>query len=236
MSDYYWQRGTVTELQKEYITQVKYTVHDVDENTNIFEIKQTNINDEVPTTSHRVYLPQLYHRYLEATFWRYYLLIKLFLLYKTRRGKSFMKFFLTLVKSLVHLDNVIKATIRPLINEDITKVPQHKSRNYEEYLITEFLIGRHDPKTVTQFRRQCPTNIERMSLTQFGDVPSTFIVTQSLIHASDWEKYAKCLPSNLEGRKYGYNIDNVPKNDFLKLWKEVETWYTQKLDPQWSEC
>ena len=66
--------------------------------------------------------------------------------------------------------------------------------------------------------------------------PLLSLYQQSLIHVSDWDKYAKRLPSNLEGRKYRYNIDNVPKNDFLKLWKEVETWYTQKLDPQWSEC
>ena len=29
MSDYYWQWGAVIELQKEYITQVKYTIHNV---------------------------------------------------------------------------------------------------------------------------------------------------------------------------------------------------------------
>jgi hypothetical protein len=236
MSDYYWQRDPVTELQKEYITQVKYTIHDVDRNTQIFEIKETNIKDTVPTATHRVYMPQRYRKYLKATFWRYYLLMELFRLYKTRHAKSFTKFLPTLVKNMAHLDNVIEATIRPLIDEDIKKVPQHTSRNYEEYLMTEFLIGRHDPNTVTQFRRQCPTNIERMSFTQFGKVFATVIASQSLIDVSDWEEYVKRLPSNLEGGKYGYNIKNVPKEDFLQLWKEVETWYTQKLDPQWSEC
>jgi len=160
MSDYYWQRATVTDLQKQYITQVKYTINDVEGNAGVLEIKQSNVNDKIAVRTHRAYLPQRYRTYLVGTFWRFYLVIELFNRFKKQRRKKFKSFLPFLINNMVHLDNVIEATIRPFLDKDLKTIAEDDCPNYEEYLITEFLIGRHDPKTVAQFRERCPTNIE----------------------------------------------------------------------------
>lgn len=237
MSDYYWQHATVTEIQKEYVTQVKYTINDVEGNADVVEIKQSNVHDKVSVPIHRVYLPQRYRTYLVGTFWRFYLLIELFNWFKTRRGKKFANFLPSLIKNMVHLDNVIEATICPFVDKDLKTVAEDDCPNYEEYLITEFLIGQHDPKTVAQFREQCPTNIERMDYKMFGELFCIIIITsKSMIGVPDWQKYAERLTPGLEGGKYSYTIDDVPDEDFVRLWKEVEMWYWQELDPEWSGC
>ena len=44
----------------------------------------------------------------------------------------------------------------------------------------------------------------------------------------------KCLPGDLSGDEYDYNIDSVDDNDIL--WNNVCEWYMRQMDMDWSEC
>lgn len=45
----------------------------------------------------------------------------------------------------------------------------------------------------------------------------------------------KCLPGDLSGDEYNYNIDSIDDNDYI-LWNNVCEWYMRQMDMDWSEC
>lgn len=173
MSDYYWQQNMPTSLHLDYITQVKYTAHPLVDG--IFEIKQTN--KHVKETTHRVNLPQRYHDFVMKVLWRLNLLVELYQTFCKRKAKKFTNFLPYLARILVHMDNVVEALIRPAVNLSMNEVKQYHSPNFHEYLITEYLIGRHDPAIVQQFRETYDMNIERIKLYHLGRVVSLLLLT-----------------------------------------------------------
>lgn len=164
MSDYYWPTRQPTPLQIDYILQVRYSLHEVNDDRGISEIRMVNLNDEDQTPTHHVYIPKVYQKDVKRLLWRYYLLLKLYIRFQTRKAKVFLDFLPHLEKIIVHLDNVVESFFRPcgLYTDD--EMGAHRSANFEEYLITEFLIGNHQPAIVNEFRYRCPHNIERMTL------------------------------------------------------------------------
>jgi len=164
MSDYYWQHAEVTSLHIDYIYQVKYTLHHF--NPVIFEVKQTNIYSN--ETEHRVFLPNLYHNLLSKVLWRGDILMMLYRKYLKRPPKMYKSFIYDLAKILVHLDNVVESLLRPAVGLSVNEAAEYRSQSFNEFLITEFLLGRHDPAAVQEYRETYDMNIERMNLEDFG--------------------------------------------------------------------
>lgn len=50
-----------------------------------------------------------------------------------------------LAQTLVHLNNVIEPLLHPMVDLPINEVKQYHSQNFEEFLITEFLLSQHEP-------------------------------------------------------------------------------------------
>ncbi|KAI6154552.1 hypothetical protein BKA82DRAFT_4010387 [Pisolithus tinctorius] len=207
MSDYYWQPSKATDTQMDYITQVWYTLHPVPGNRAIMEIKQSNLNDDEITASHRAFIPIFYGTHVTLFLWRYYLLIELYLRFETNTGDKFKAFLPTLISNIVHLDNVIESLIRPCLNVPLAELPDYRSKNFDEYLVTEYLIGRHDPQS---------------SAFQWKD----------LLH-SDWKAYSDRIPEPMDGADYDWDIEQLPYDDYEEVWDAVEEWYGQNPDPQW---
>lgn len=53
-----------------------------------------------------------------------------------------------LVRTIVHLNNVVKALIRPMLSIRQPDLHQYYSINFDEYFIMEYLISCHDPAAV----------------------------------------------------------------------------------------
>lgn len=166
MSDYYWPLRKPTARLMDYITQMRYSVHPF--NDEICEIKAVNFYHPVQTLKHHAFIPAFYYNHLLRFLWKYYLFIKLYTKFKNRKSEHYTHFYPTLGLMIVHLDNVIESLIRPCQDFSQDFLGSFRSANFNEYLITEFLISSHDPLSVNRFRSRCPVNIERMSLDNLG--------------------------------------------------------------------
>ncbi|KAI6096127.1 hypothetical protein F5141DRAFT_1067849 [Pisolithus sp. B1] len=216
MSDYYWPIYLPTALHLDYITQIRYSVH-IDDNPDALKIEMINLHHNRPVPEHRTFIPGYYDKYVHYLIWQYYLYIGLVKHFDRRRNqKKYKKFWPTLLKYIVFLDNVVEALIRPCLGISNNEIGDFHCKNFEEYVITELLLGHHDPKSILVFRSRCPINIERMSLTDF-----------------DWDEYSQRLLQEIAGPKYSYDVDEVPEEDWEGLWDAVEGWHKQKLDIKW---
>ncbi|KAI6029947.1 hypothetical protein PISMIDRAFT_12478 [Pisolithus microcarpus 441] len=216
MSDYYWPMYHPTELHMDYITQIRYSIN-IDDNPDVLKIEMVNLHQSQPTSEHRTFIPGYYDKYAHYLLWKYYLYISLFKKFNRRRNqKKYKKFWPKLSKYIVFLDNVVEAFIRPCLHIPNDDIANYRSKNFEEYLVTEFLLGFHDPQTIKFFRTRCPKNIEQMDLTDF-----------------DWDKHLQRLPEEIAGPKYNYDIDSVPDEDWEEIWDAVEGWYHNQIDIQW---
>ncbi|KAI5997365.1 hypothetical protein EDD15DRAFT_2194464 [Pisolithus albus] len=192
MSDYYWPRSVPSELHRDYIFQVRYSMKETDDG-DVSEIVVRNLHDAVPMDQHHVFFPKFYDRLLRMTLWTYYLYINLYERFRRRRQKKFKSFFPHLLKCIVHLDN-----------------------NFNEYLITDFLLGRHDPDTLNMFRSRCPINIERMSFADF-----------------DFDKYKDNMSKKMCGEEFDFDISKIDGDEWEPLWDEVQDWHKKKPDIAW---
>ncbi|KAI5984887.1 hypothetical protein EDD15DRAFT_2374786 [Pisolithus albus] len=217
MSDYYWPRSLPTELHKDYITQVRYSIRPADDEE-VYQIMQMNFHDDHPVKKHRCFFPCYYLVPLTDVLWKYYLYIGLYTRFRGSRQKKLKRFFPHLLKCIVHLDNVIEAFIRPILSVPLGEMNDYRSQNFDEYLASEIILGRHDPESFKIFRSRCPINIERMKI---DDV------------AKNWAMYRDRLPPLMEGGKYDHDIDVVPDEDWKALLVEVQGWLQRKLDIEW---
>lgn len=176
MSDYYWPQNMPTALHINYIAQIKYTIHAT--NHDYFEVKQTNLINGV--TKHRVYLPEYYRLFFMKFLWRLYLALRLYSTFRNSQKKKVRSFRPQLLLIITHLDNVLEAIVRPAVNIEKEDISDWRNVNFDEYLITEFLLGRHDPATVETFRYGCKTNIERMNFADLGRQTIHFLIMSSL--------------------------------------------------------
>ena len=161
MSDYYWIDDEPTELHLDYICQLQYMIHPVDDL--IFEVRSINRHDR--TDSHRTFLPMHYHAMLAKVLWRIALLIEFHENFKTNPAitHAYTSFHPRLLRLLVHLDNVIESLIRPAVGMGINEISRYHSRNFEEFIVTEIVLhGRHDPPALRAFRETYGINIERL--------------------------------------------------------------------------
>lgn len=168
MSDYYWQTELPTKLNMDYIVQIRYSVHVMEDDDFLAEIKRTNLWNRRPKIKHHCYIPGHYLDHVNRFLYRYYILIRLFGKFQYSRGGKFARFIPTLKRIIVHLDNVIESLIRPSKEETKEALKTGFCRNFDEYLITEFLIGRHNPEIINEFRSRCPKNLERINLESLG--------------------------------------------------------------------
>ncbi|KAI6096128.1 hypothetical protein F5141DRAFT_1067850 [Pisolithus sp. B1] len=217
MMDYYWPTSLPTEIHKDYIMQVRYSIEPTDDEE-VYRITQTNFHEDDPEAKHRCFIPSYYFVPIIAFLWKYYLYIGLYLRFHGRRQKKFKQFLPHLIKCIVHLDNVIEAFICPILSVPLDEITNYHSQNFNEYLTAEIILGCHDPEAFKIFRSQCPINIERMN-------PEDF--------AQEWLLHRDCLPPFMEGTKYEYDIDVVPNEDWEVLWIEVQEWHKCKLDIKW---
>ncbi|KIM69646.1 hypothetical protein SCLCIDRAFT_84672, partial [Scleroderma citrinum Foug A] len=149
MSDYYWPRSCITNLHKLFITQIWYSIHQDDD---CCCIKYTNILDEEPPQEH-TFVPTFYMDHIKRFFWRHYLVITLYEYYEEKKLPEYMQSFLPyLLKVIVHMDNVIESIIRPCQAIARSEMKNHRFRAFDDYVITEYIIGRHDPDIMDDYR------------------------------------------------------------------------------------
>lgn len=176
MSDYYWQTDLPTKQTMDYIVQIRYSAHTVENNHLLGEIQRLNLWVANPKMRHHCYIPGIYLDHVTKFLYRYYILIRLFEKFKGRRQSRFVKFLPHLKRIIVHLDNVIESLLRPSKETTIEMLETLPCINFDEYLLTEFLIGRHDPDVIEQFRSRCPTNLERMNPEGLGMISLPFLL------------------------------------------------------------
>ena len=73
-----------------------------------------------------------------------------------------------LAQTLVHLNNVIEPFLHPMVDLPINEVKQYHSQNFEEFLITEFLLSQHEPTVMQEYWEMHNITIEQMSLEDFS--------------------------------------------------------------------
>ncbi|KAI6025436.1 hypothetical protein EDC04DRAFT_2899877 [Pisolithus marmoratus] len=227
MSDYYWPNSLPTEIHMDYIMQVRYSIQATDDE-DVYQITQKNFYDDVPVAKHRCFIPSCYGLPVIVFLWKYYLYIGLYSRFHCRHQKK-KPFLPYLKRCIVHLDNVIEAFIRPILSIPFDKIADYHSKSFDEYLIAETILGRHDPEAFKIFRSRCPINIERMDAEDFTD---DWAWHRGLLPA--WHRGR--LPRLMEGMGYNYDVDMVPDEDWGALWNEVKGWHKCKLDTEWSEC
>ncbi|KAI6140223.1 hypothetical protein BKA82DRAFT_4019516 [Pisolithus tinctorius] len=196
-----------------YILQIYYRSEELADGT--IRITCTNLNEEI--TEHRTFIPSVYYKALIHTLWRYYLLIDLHVHFKRNPYKKYTEFRPHLLRNIVLLDNVLEALIRPCTLIERKDIEGFRSANFEEYLCTEYLVGRHDPDSVNYFRARCPINIERIKY-EFE---------------WSWDAYKERVPTRFYGERYDWDVENIPDADFTILLDEAVEWYSWKPDPAW---
>ncbi|KIO05400.1 hypothetical protein M404DRAFT_9077 [Pisolithus tinctorius Marx 270] len=206
------------DIQMDYITQVWYMLHPVPGNKAIMEIQQSNLNDDEITALPWAFIPVFYGTHVTLFLWRYYLLIELFEQFKKNSANKYTAFLPTLISNIVHLDNVIEFLICPCLDVPLAELPDYHSKNSDEYLVTEYLIGWHDPQSVNYFQAHCPTNLEHISMEGF-----------------DWKEYSDHIPKLMDRADYNWDIEKVPYKDYKKLWDAVEEWWVKWEDDSMEE-
>lgn len=112
----------------------------------------------------------------------------------------------------------------------------HRFRAFDDYVITEYIIGRHDPDIMDDYRDIAMFNIEQLLLPH--DSGEYYDIFQRIlfVHLPVWNnEYAQRLPPLLSGSSYDYDINRVPKKDYETLFKGLFEWYTKKLDMEWCK-
>lgn len=231
MSDYYWPQNMPTALHINYIAQIRYTIHAI--NHNYFEVKRTSLIDCV--TRHKVYLPEYYRPFFMKFLWRLYLALRLYSTFHNSQKKEVRSFRPQLLLIITHLDNVLEAFVRPALKIDKEDMSDWRNPNFDEYLITEFLLGRHDPATVQTFRHGRKTNVERMDFADLGRQTIRLLTMSSAdFILLDWDSYdATRIHKKLEGKEYLYNVDHVPEDDLEELWDLLNAHHNRPFNKYW---
>ncbi|KAI6020601.1 hypothetical protein EDC04DRAFT_2607398 [Pisolithus marmoratus] len=228
MSNYYWPNSLPTEIHMDYIMQVRYSIQATDDE-DVYQITQKNFHDNVPVAKHRCFIPSCYSLPDIVFLWKYYLYIGLYSWFHHHHQKK-NPFLPYLKRCIVHLDNVIEAFIHPILSIPFDKIADYHSKSFDEYLITETILGCHDPEAFKIFHSRCPINIKRMDAEDFTD---DWAWHRGLLLA--WHR--GCLPRLMEGMGYNYDVHMVPDKDWRALWNEVQGWHKCKLDTEWiSTC
>jgi len=125
-----------------------------------------NLLDEKPSLEHHTFVPAFYRDHIKRFFWRHYLVITLYEHYEQKKLPKYMgsNFLPYLLNVIVHMDNVIESIIRPCQTIERREVKNYRSQDFEDYLIAEYIIGRHDPNTMDDYRDVAMSNIEQLPL------------------------------------------------------------------------
>ena len=91
-----------------------------------------------------------------------------YLKYRKRALKNMKSLITRLGKILVHIDNTIESLLHPAVGLSVNKAEEYRSKSFKEYLIIEFLLGRHDHTIMQEYRETYNINIKQMSLKDFG--------------------------------------------------------------------
>ncbi|KAI5986962.1 hypothetical protein EDC04DRAFT_2614952 [Pisolithus marmoratus] len=145
-----------------------YSIQATDDE-DVYQITQKNFHDNVPVAKHHCFIPSCYGLPVIVFLWKYYLYIGLYSQFHCHHQKK-KPFLPYLKRCIVHLDNVIEAFICPILSIPFDKIADYHSKSFDEYLITETILGHHDPEAFKIFHSRCPINIERMDAEDFTDV------------------------------------------------------------------
>ena len=139
-----------------FIPQLRYTIATQDK-THMATLYQAMPPSAPPTFKCK--FPAHYFHHLERFLWRYYLFSALYehshLERKelTRTGAGFVE------RLLILLDTVLEQLVMSCANLDVDMHPGTRIAFFDDYLVTEYIVGRHDPASVDAWRRN-PDNVD----------------------------------------------------------------------------
>ncbi|KAI6155523.1 hypothetical protein BKA82DRAFT_4336659 [Pisolithus tinctorius] len=166
---------------------------------------------------HHTFIPIIYLPHFCCSFWRQYLLIKLYSHFLEEKKKALL-LLSYIPKAIVHLYNVMEAIIHPCQCDSIKHLCSWHSQPFKDYLVAEYLFGCHDPDIMEDFWDHFDSNIELIRVDNYE---------------FDWDKYEQHLPMVLHGSLYQYETSNIPLNMLLNIWDAVLQWYKKGLDVDW---
>ncbi|KIK71729.1 hypothetical protein PAXRUDRAFT_22921, partial [Paxillus rubicundulus Ve08.2h10] len=165
----------------------------------VYEAKSPSSRRPTVTTK----VPSYYFHHLVRFLWRYYLLSNLYTALHRGNSKVLVDSAIHfLERMLVMLDTVVEQLILRCKNTP-TMTPAFRVPAFDDYLVTEFIVGWHDPKRVEEWRNR----IENRNL-DLERIPP---------HVLDWDAYDCALGDVLNGTKFNMEIRKVKVAD----WKTV---------------
>ncbi|KIK73131.1 hypothetical protein PAXRUDRAFT_21195 [Paxillus rubicundulus Ve08.2h10] len=171
------------------------------------------------TLTFKTKIPAAYYLHVQRFLWPYYLLTTL---YQKFHNCAMVSRILTtaaagfLQRMQVMLDIVIEQLVMGCValGENIT--PDTRIPYFNYYLVTEFVVGRHDPTSVDAWRR----NPENKDLDLERIHPDTL----------DWAAYDAALGKHLGGAYYKYSLANVGvRASWIQLLDALGQWYCMTM-------
>ncbi|KAF9232094.1 hypothetical protein BU15DRAFT_67768 [Melanogaster broomeanus] len=141
----------------DYVPQLKYSISH-EPNTPMAVIYEALPPTANPTFKTEV--PSSYYEHLRRFLWRYYLfsvLINKFNTGNTKKRVVLPAVATFLQEMVVMMDTVVEQLIMGCMEKGQELVPELRCQYFDDYLVTEFIVGRHDPESVEAWRRK-PVN------------------------------------------------------------------------------
>ncbi|KIJ57460.1 hypothetical protein HYDPIDRAFT_35103, partial [Hydnomerulius pinastri MD-312] len=166
MSDYYWLQ-TVTADRMSMIEQVWYYVVEIEQEDgttsgDFVAVKYWNLNER--KRYFRTNVPASYSQHLKEFLWREQTLMRIHSrIVGNKDEKAFSKF---IEKQIALMDEVVEQLLVPCMLEGGELLKDFRSPGFDEYLATEWHVGRHDPDSVNDFRDGSDVVLETCDVTK----------------------------------------------------------------------
>ncbi|KAF9230948.1 hypothetical protein BU15DRAFT_68747 [Melanogaster broomeanus] len=198
-----------------YIPILRYSV-DHQPNEPMAIVYEARPPTATPTVKTKV--PGYYYTHLHCFFWRYYLFSLLHMEFNTGTTKKRLLLPTTagfMQRMLIMMDTVVEQLLGCMELGD-KLMPESRFHYFDHYLVTEFVVGRHEPDIVEDWRKELENynfDLER--------------IDPELL---DWAEYNRLLGNLLNGTTYGGSVDKIgTRESRLQLLDALGQWYKMSV-------
>ncbi|KAF9235429.1 hypothetical protein BU15DRAFT_64876 [Melanogaster broomeanus] len=193
----------------DYVPQLKYSISH-EPNTPMAVVYEALPPTANPTFKTEV--PSSYYEHLRRFLWRYYLfsvLINKFNTGSTKKRIVLPAVATFLQKMVVMMDTVVEQLIMGCMEKGQELDPELRCQYFDDYLVTEFVVGRHDPESVEAWRRKPVNRIYDLE----------WINPDRL----NWAAYDAALGLLLGGETHMKSVDNIKgQSELMQLLDAVD--------------